>query len=97
MKHPGGSSSGVRWLPLARHVGWPAGALQTLAYVITRESSGRQYAHNPSGASGLLQLMPGWFTGAWGIPAGNPYDPEYNLRSGLLIWQRGGWSPWAVM
>jgi len=96
MRAPGGSSCGARWKPLARHVGWPESQLTTLAYIIQRESSGRANAHNPSGASGLMQLMPGWWTGAWGLPAGNPYDPEYNLRTALLIWHRGGWGAWAL-
>jgi hypothetical protein len=96
MLHPGGSSSGVRWMPLARHVGWPEYTLGQLASIIYRESSGRENARNPSGASGLLQLMPGWWTGQWGVPAGNPFDPEYNLRSGHLMWHKSGWSPWSL-
>ena len=96
MKHPGGSSNGVRWMPLARWVGWPSYTLSNLAYIIMRESSGRENARNPSGASGLLQLMPGWWTGQWGVPAGNPFDPEYNLRSGYLMWCKAGWQPWQL-
>lgn len=96
MTHPGGSSNGTRWKPLARFVGWPESALGTLCAIIYRESSGRAAAHNPSGASGLLQLMPGWWTGQWGVPAGNPFDPEYNLRSGYLMWRKVGWQPWSL-
>ena len=87
MLHPGGSSNGVRWTSLARWVGWPKRALHTLAGVIMNESSGRQNAHNPSGASGLLQLMPCWWAGKF-----NPYDPEANLREGLSIWRGEGGS-----
>lgn len=96
MRCPGGSSSGVRWKPLARHVGWPEYTLGQLTYIIMRESSGRARAYNPSGASGLLQLMPGWYTGQWGIPAGDPFDPEYNLRSGYIMWRQVSWTPWAL-
>jgi soluble lytic murein transglycosylase-like protein len=62
-----------------------------------RESSGRQNAYNASSAcAGLLQLHPGWYRGHWGVPAGDPFDPEYNLRTGRIIWGRCGWSPWAA-
>jgi soluble lytic murein transglycosylase-like protein len=62
-----------------------------------RESSGRERAANPtSSARGLLQLMSGWYTGAWGPPAGNPLDATYNLKTGLWIWKHGGFSAWAL-
>lgn len=97
MHYPGGTSCGTRWLPLARWVGWPEYTLSQLSYIIMRESSGRPTALNPSShCSGLLQLISGWYTGAWGPPAGNPFDPEYNLRTGLWIWRHGGWSAWAL-
>jgi hypothetical protein len=96
MRHPGGSSNGVRWLPLARWVGWPASALGTLAMVIMRESSGRERAVNPSsGCAGLLQFQPAWFRGQWGYPAFDVFDAEQTLRAGLHIWREQGWSPWA--
>lgn len=97
MIHPGGSSNGVRWKPLARWVGWPKSTLPNLTYIIMRESSGRQNALNPSSnCAGLLQLHPGWYRGWWGMKAGNPFNPEYNLRTGYLIWRKCGWSPWAL-
>jgi hypothetical protein len=97
MTHPGGSSSGVRWMPLARWVGWPESSLSTLAYVIMRESSGRQNALNTSSAcAGLLQMHPGWYHGHWGYPSFNPFDPEQNLKAGLWVWKRQGWRPWAL-
>jgi soluble lytic murein transglycosylase-like protein len=87
MLYPGGSSSGYRWQPLARWVGFPEYALPELCSIITRESSGRATAYNPSGASGLLQLMPGWYHGAWGPGWDfNPFDPEANLKMGLWIY-----------
>lgn len=95
MKRPGGSGA-ARWRPLALWVGWPEYTLGTLSAIIYRESSGRPRALNPSGAAGLLQMMPGWYRGQWGIPAFNPFDPEQNLRAGYLIWSRSGWQPWAL-
>lgn len=95
MVDPGGSGA-TRWMPLARHVGWPSYTLDTLAVIILRESGGRPDAHNQSGASGLMQLMPGWFLGSWGMPAGNPFDPHYNLDTSFSMWKREGWRPWAL-
>jgi soluble lytic murein transglycosylase-like protein len=97
MLHPGGSSNGVRWLPLARWVGWPESTLGNLAYIIMRESSGRERALNSSsGAAGLLQFMPPWYHGQWGYPAFDPFNPEANLAAGVWVWKRSGWSPWAL-
>lgn len=90
MKHPGGSSNGVRWMPLARWVGWPEYTLSTLAYIIMRESSGRARALNPSsGCAGLLQIHP-----CHGVA--NAFDPEVNLRAGLRLYRQSGWAPWAM-
>jgi hypothetical protein len=97
MVHPGGSSNGVRWKPLMRHVGFPEYILSTFAAIIYRESSGRQNALNASsGAAGLLQFMPQWYRGQWGYPAFNPFDPEQNLRAGYWVWRRQGLEPWAL-
>lgn len=92
--HPGGSSNGKRWIPLARYVGWPESTLQTLAYIIMRESSGRAHAYNGViGCSGLLQIWPGHVAAA---NRSRLFDPEYNLRVGLRLWLAQGWSPWRV-
>ena len=96
MRAPGGTSSGTRWLPLARWCLWPEYALPTLAAIIQRESSGREHAYNPSGAAGILQLMPGWYRGQWGVPAGDPFDAMYSLKTGLLMWKKVGFQPWAL-
>jgi len=85
-----------RWVWLADDVGWPPAQWPTLFFVVDRESGGFPGIMNSqgSGAAGLLQLMPGWYTGQWGLPAGNPRDPRYNLRSGHLMWHKEGWRPW---
>lgn len=90
MLKPGGTSSGVRWMPLARWVGWPEHTLSKLAYVIMRESSGRVRALNSSsGCAGLTQLHP-----CHGVK--NPFDPEVNLRAALRLYRASGWQPWAL-
>jgi len=92
MRCPGGSSNGVRWIPLARHVGWPRYTLSQLAYIIQRESSGRQNAYNGViGCTGLLQIWPGHVSDPWRLT-----DPEYNLAVGLRLYRSSGWGPWAL-
>ena len=87
-----------RWVWLSDDVGWPPAQWPTLFYVIERESGGYPGIMNSqgSGAAGLLQLMPGWYTGQWGLPAGNPRDPRYNLHSGYLMWKTERWGPWGM-
>lgn len=94
MKHPGGSSSGVRWLPLARWVGWPASTWQMLTAVIMRESSGRECAGEENGGifRGLMQVWRSHVAARfWGLL----YTAEYNLRVGLRLWHESRWGPWA--
>jgi hypothetical protein len=92
MRHPGGTSSGSRWMPLARFVGWPSYTLSQLAYIIMRESSGRERAYNGViGCTGLLQIWPGHVSDPWRLT-----DAMYNLQVGLRLWRSQGWSPWAV-
>jgi len=77
---------------LARHVGWPRYTLSQLAYIIQRESSGRQNAYNGViGCTGLLQIWPGHVSDPWRLT-----DPEYNLAVGLRLYRSSGWGPWAL-
>ena len=87
LEHPGGPASGTKWIPLARYVGWPSSACRTLAGVIWHESSGRPWAYNPSGCSGLTQLAPCWWRGKF-----DPMSPLANLRAALHIWKSQGGS-----
>ena len=87
LEHPGGPASGTKWIPLAKYVGWPARACHTLAGMIWHESSGRPWAYNPSGCSGLTQLAPCWWRGKF-----NPMNTLENLRCALHIWKAQGGS-----
>jgi len=42
---------------------------------------------------GLMQLMPGWYAGAWHF---NPADPAKNLHYAHLIYLKEGWAPWSL-
>ena len=91
MRHPGGTSSGTRWAPLALWVGWPKYVIGELTDIIYRESSGRERAYNPSGASGLLQILRSNVSQPWRL-----FDATYNLTQGLRLYRLCGWSPWAL-
>ena len=93
---------------LAVNLGWPVAEYKTLVKVIKRESNGIAIAHNTkdpmSGSYGLMQINGFWCRGA------NSYlqkaglitsckmllDPQTNLRAGLIIFTRSGWSPWGT-
>ena len=100
------ATAAEQFAALAVNLGWPVSEYDTLVKVITRESNAIAIAHNsndPMGGSyGLMQINGFWCRGA------NSYlqkaglltscemllDPQINLRAGLIIYTRSGWSPW---
>jgi hypothetical protein len=100
------ATAAEQFAALAVNLGWPVSEYDTLVKVITRESNGIAIAHNTadpmSGSYGLMQINGFWCRGA------NSYlqkaglltscemllDPQINLRAGLIIFTRSGWSPW---
>lgn len=94
MKRPGGPSSGIRWLPLARWVGWPQHTLSTLAPLIMNESSGRERAVSPTHDYGLTQLNR-CHAAKFRQVIGKSFYPhalsaEHNLRFALWLWEAQG-------
>ena len=91
---------------LAVNLGWPVKQYEKLVMVITRESNGIATSHNTkdpmSGSYGLMQINGFWCNGANSFlqKAGlltsceMLLDPQINLRAGLIIYTRSGWSPW---
>lgn len=100
------ATAAEQFAALAVNLGWPVSEYDTLVKVITRESNAIAIAHNASdpmgGSYGLMQINGFWCRGA------NSYlqkaglltscemllDPQINLRAGLIIFTRSGWSPW---
>jgi hypothetical protein len=100
------ATAAEQFAALAVNLGWPVEEYETLVKVITRESNGIAIAHNSkdpmTGSYGLMQINGFWCRGA------NSYlqkaglltscemllDPQINLRAGLIIFTRSGWSPW---
>ena len=98
----------AQFAALAVNLGWPVSEYNQLIKVITRESNGIATAHNSkdpmSGSYGLMQINGFWCRGAKSFlqKAGvltsceMLLDPQVNLRAGLIIYNRSGWSPWRV-
>jgi hypothetical protein len=107
------------WRELALMIGWPAEEWPTLSHVLYRESRCNIGSHNKtdpmSGSRGLMQINGYWCRPSQWSKAGwlqdrgvlssceDLYNPEVNLRAGLLIWMYGeekhdcGWrGPWAT-
>ena len=70
------------WRALVAQLFGPAAP--TAFRVIQCESGGNPNAHNPSGATGLFQILEG------------PYDPTANVEEAFRMWQQRGWEPWAA-
>ena len=91
---------------LAVNLGWPIEQRQKLEMVMHRESRCKPNAHNKRdtvGQSyGLMQINSFWCKGpnSYLQKAGlitsceNLLQAQTNLKAGLIIWTRSGWSPW---
>jgi len=94
---PGGKGTGGRgsWNlgsleGLWGRAGGPASQAHVAAAIALAESSGNPLAHNPSGASGLWQILGQVFPG-------NIFDPYINARNAVRkYYQAGGFSPWVT-
>jgi hypothetical protein len=100
------ATAAEQFAALAVKLGWPVSEYATLAKVIQRESNGIALAVNPNdpmtGSYGLMQINGFWCKGENSFlqKAGlltsceMLLDPQINLRAGLIIFTRSGWSPW---
>jgi len=100
------ATAAEQFAALAVNLGWPVKEYQKLVMVITRESNGIATSHNTkdpiTGSYGLMQINGFWCNGANSFlqKAGlltsceMLLDPQINLRAGLIIFTRSGWSPW---
>lgn len=79
----------AQWADLAFSIGWPRDEWPTLDRVMWCESRCDPVAHNRSGATGLLQIMPMHWHGR------DPFDPATNLTIGLEVRQSQGWRAWS--
>jgi hypothetical protein len=79
----------AQWEQTALDVGWPVEQWPTIDRVMWCESHCEPGAHNRSGASGLMQVMPGWWAGR------DPFDPATNLTMALEVHAAQGWRAWS--
>jgi hypothetical protein len=100
----GGSSDSVDgrcvgWLPVISYYspGWDSDRMAQLAY---RESRCQPGVRNPSGSTGLLQLMPMhcvWLRSVLGhCSVADLENPYYNIAAAAQLWIRDGYAPWKL-
>jgi soluble lytic murein transglycosylase-like protein len=88
----GGRCIGAEPTLTALSPGWDVARMSRIMY---RESRCLPWARNPSGAAGLLQVMPAhcrWLAATIG-PC-DLFDPGYNVRAAAALWARDGYRPW---
>lgn len=94
LSSPGGSSS---LLQLAEMSGFTGDAALTIAAIAMAESGGNPTAHNPSGATGILQFMPATWQGLvdQGQATGDPTDPLAAFEAAYALSKQGSdFSDW---
>jgi Transglycosylase SLT domain len=63
--------------------------------IMYRESRCDPNAYNPSGARGLMQIMPFWADDCGGWP-NRLFRPRFNLRCARHVYEVQGWHAWSV-
>lgn len=61
--------------------------------IVKYESGGNPNAYNPSGASGLFQVMD-WWAPAFGYVPSDLFNPEINVLLAAKIYADYGWGAW---
>ena len=62
--------------------------------LMAHESGGNPNAYNPSGASGLMQVLASW-ADDFGVSPDDLFDPDTNLRISAALYADGGWGHWS--
>jgi membrane-bound lytic murein transglycosylase MltF len=84
-----------QWRPLvATYFGDIPGAVDICLCLMARESGGNPDAYNPSGASGLMQVLSGWADNFGYTPA-DLFNPSVNLAIARALYDDGGWKHWS--
>jgi len=71
-----------------------ANATNTALCLMKYESGGNPTAQNPSGASGLMQVMPFWAS-KFGYSTNDLFIPEVNLEIAAALYRADGWGHWS--
>ena len=81
-----------QWRPLVAAY-FPADQVDRALRVMACESGGNPNAYNPSGASGLMQVLASWADNFGYTPA-DLFDPAINLHVASILYFDGGWGHW---
>ena len=80
-----------QWVPLIL-VFFPESDLDLVLCIMSHESGGNPNAYNPSGASGLMQILASWADN-FGYVAGDLFDPAINLEIARIL-SDDTWNHW---
>lgn len=84
-----------QWHDAAINAGFTERQWPNVAYIMYRESRCQPEVQNPSGATGLMQIMPMWADDCGGTRS-MLFDGWFNLRCAVHILHTQGWSAWAL-
>ncbi len=86
-----------QWLGTSRVAGFTDDQIPTEHAVMEAETGGScdPAAHNRSGATGLMQIMPMWADDCGGSPA-DLFSPQFNLDCALHVLDVQGWFAWST-
>lgn len=73
---------------------FPADQVDKALAVMACESGGDPSAYNPSGASGLMQVMD-WWAPEFGYEPEDLFVPEINVAVAYQVWLQQGWGGWS--
>lgn len=92
-----GATDGRRCFGAEPLLAWysPGWDVVRMSRIMWRESNCQPGAYNPSGASGLLQLLKShcrWLSSRVG-PC-DLFNPNYNIRAAAVLWREQGYGAW---
>lgn len=85
----------AEWYDEAMAAGFTPRQWPNVAYIMYRESRCLPYVQNPSGATGLMQIMPMWADDCGGTRS-MLFQGWFNLQCAVHILHTQGWSAWAL-
>lgn len=85
-----------QWVGTSRQAGFSDEQLRLVHTLMFRESRCDPTAYNPSGASGLMQIVRGWAATCGGTKE-DLFDPLFNLRCAHdHVLPQQGWEAWST-
>lgn len=72
---------------------FPADQVDRALRIMACESGGNPNAYNPSGASGLFQVLASWADN-FGLSPSDLFVPEINVMVASKLYYDGGWGHW---